>query len=82
MTGDATTRPVQPRTRWRDRLVAAAVMVVVWMLLWGVFSWANLISGLAAAAVVLAVFPLPCVSDAHTHGQQQARSRRKIFELS
>jgi multicomponent Na+:H+ antiporter subunit E len=62
VTGSATTRPAVPRTRWRDRLVAAGAMVVVWMLLWGVFSWANLISGLAVAAVVLTVFPLPPVT--------------------
>jgi multicomponent Na+:H+ antiporter subunit E len=41
--------------------VAAAALVTVWMLLWGVFSWANLISGLAVAAVVLVVFPLPVI---------------------
>ena len=46
------------RTRLRDRIVAAAGLVIVWMLLWGVFSWANLISGLVVAAVVLTVFPL------------------------
>jgi len=34
----------------------------VWMLLWGVFSWANLISGILVAAVVLTVFPLPPVT--------------------
>jgi multicomponent Na+:H+ antiporter subunit E len=50
------------RTRRRDRIVAAAVLVIVWMLLWGVFSWANLISGLIVAAVVLTVFPLPPVA--------------------
>jgi multicomponent Na+:H+ antiporter subunit E len=50
------------RTRWRDRIVAAVVLVAVWMLLWGVFSWANLVTGLAVAAVVLAVFPLPPVT--------------------
>jgi len=38
------------------------VLVVVWMLLWGVFSWANLISGLVVSAVVLTVFPLPPVT--------------------
>jgi multicomponent Na+:H+ antiporter subunit E len=54
--------PVPARTRWRDRIVAAAVLVTVWMLLWGVFSWANLISGLVVSAVVLAVFPLPPVT--------------------
>jgi multicomponent Na+:H+ antiporter subunit E len=51
--------PVRPR--WRDRAVAVTVLVIVWMLLWGVFSWANLISGLAVSVVVLAVFPLPPV---------------------
>jgi multicomponent Na+:H+ antiporter subunit E len=55
-------RPVPARTRWRDRIVAAAVLVTVWMLLWGVFSWANLISGILVAAVVLTVFPLPPVT--------------------
>jgi len=55
-------RTVPARTRWRDRTVAAALLVTVWMLLWGVFSWANLISGLLVAAVVLTVFPLPPVT--------------------
>ena len=58
----AAARPVPARTRWSDRLMAAAVMVTVWMLLWGVFSWSNLISGLVVASVVLAVFPLPPVT--------------------
>ena len=57
-----TARSVPARVRWRDRIVAAAVLVTVWMLLWGVFSWANLISGLVVSAVVLAVFPLPAVT--------------------
>jgi multicomponent Na+:H+ antiporter subunit E len=48
--------------RWRDRLLAGAVLVTVWMLLWGVFSWASLISGLLVAAVVITVFPLPPVT--------------------
>ena len=63
MTGStAADRVVPHRTRWRDRGVATVVLVTVWMLLWGVFSWANLISGLAVSAVVLAVFPLPPVT--------------------
>jgi len=56
-----TTAGTTPRTRWRDRIVAATVLVAVWVLLWGVLSWANLISGLLVAAAVLAVFPLPPV---------------------
>ena len=54
--------PASVRVRWRDRIVAATVLVGVWMLLWGVFSWANLLSGIVVAAVVLAVFPLPPVT--------------------
>ena len=46
-TADRGDRPVPARSRWRDRAIAVAVLVTVWMLLWGVFSWANLISGLA-----------------------------------
>jgi multicomponent Na+:H+ antiporter subunit E len=60
MTRTTTARPA--RTRWRDRVVAAVVLVAVWMLLWGVFSWANLVTGLVVAAVVLVVFPLPPVT--------------------
>jgi multicomponent Na+:H+ antiporter subunit E len=56
MTTATTTRA----RRW-DRLVAAAALVTVWMLLWGVFSWANLVSGILVAAAVLTVFPLPPV---------------------
>jgi len=39
-----------------------AVLVAVWMLLWGVFSWANLASGLVVSALVITVFPLPPVT--------------------
>jgi multicomponent Na+:H+ antiporter subunit E len=56
------TYPLPRRARWRDRAITAAVLLAVWMLLWGVLSWANLISGLLVAAVVLAVFPLPPVT--------------------
>jgi multicomponent Na+:H+ antiporter subunit E len=63
MTGapTATDGTAPARTRWRDRITAATVLAAIWMLLWGVFSWANLISGLVVAAVVLTVFPLPPV---------------------
>lgn len=50
------------RARARDRLVALGVLTVVWMLLWGVVSWANLLSGLIVSAVILAAFPLPPVT--------------------
>ena len=55
MTGAGVSR----RVRWRDRAVAAAGLICMWVLLWGVFSWANLISGLVVSAVVLTVFPPP-----------------------
>jgi multicomponent Na+:H+ antiporter subunit E len=61
-TSTAAPRPLPTRTRWRDRIITTALLVTVWMLLWGVFSWANLISGIVVSAVVLAVFPLPPVT--------------------
>jgi multicomponent Na+:H+ antiporter subunit E len=42
--------------------VTVAVLVAVWTLLWGVLSWANLISGLLVTVLVLVVFPLPPVT--------------------
>jgi multicomponent Na+:H+ antiporter subunit E len=44
------------------RLLPAAWLVLVWMLLWGTFSWANLLGGLAVGLVVMAFFPLPDVT--------------------
>ena len=55
-------RKLPPRTRMRDRALTAALLVAVWLLLWGVFSWFHLIGGLLVAAVVLLVFPLPPVT--------------------
>ncbi|MEW2474913.1 Na+/H+ antiporter subunit E [Micromonospora gifhornensis] len=54
--------PLTPAARRRNRITAVIFLVVVWMLLWGTLSWANLISGLVVAAVLLAVFPLPPVT--------------------
>ena len=62
MNDDVVTARVPARTLWRDRIVASMVLILGWMLLWGVFSWANLISGIIVAIVVLAVFPLPPVT--------------------
>jgi multicomponent Na+:H+ antiporter subunit E len=39
-------------------------LTLVWVLLWGTFSWANLLGGLAVAVLVLLVFPLPAVTSA------------------
>jgi multicomponent Na+:H+ antiporter subunit E len=38
-----------------------AWLVLVWILLWGTWSWANLLSGLAVALVVMLLLPLPPV---------------------
>jgi multicomponent Na+:H+ antiporter subunit E len=44
------------------RLLPAAWLVLVWMLLWGTFSWANLLSGALVAVLVLRLFPLPHIA--------------------
>jgi multicomponent Na+:H+ antiporter subunit E len=66
MTTPETTEPTNPpltrRARWRNRIVAVTGLITVWMLLWGTLSWANLISGLVVAVILLAVFPLPPVT--------------------
>ena len=51
----------QPPERRRIVLHWPAVLfiILVWSLLWGNFSIANVVSGLAIAIVVVAVFPLP-----------------------
>ncbi len=54
--------PLTRAARRRNRIVAVTALVTIWVLLWGTFSWANVISGLAVAAVLLAVFPLPPVT--------------------
>ena len=48
-------------TRLRHQVPLAVWLVVVWMLLWGTWSWANLISGLLVALAVLTLLPLPHV---------------------
>lgn len=49
------------RTQWP----ALVLLAGVWVLLWGDLSWANVLAGLALAALVVVVFPLPPV-EAHT----------------
>lgn len=44
-------------TQWPTLLWLA----LVWMLLWGQFSWANLLGGLAVAVLVVLLFPLPAL---------------------
>ena len=52
------------RAPWwrRPQLLRVAWLTLVWVLLWGTFSWANLLGGIAVAVVVLVAFPLPAVS--------------------
>ncbi|MET8066325.1 Na+/H+ antiporter subunit E [Micromonospora sp. NPDC005313] len=54
--------PLTARDRRRNRAIAVTGLVTVWVLLWGTFSWANVMSGLVVAAVLLVVFPLPPVT--------------------
>jgi len=56
------TRPVPARARRRDQIVAVVVLVTVWLLLWGVFSWLHLIGGIVLCALLLTVLPLPPVT--------------------
>jgi multicomponent Na+:H+ antiporter subunit E len=47
--------------RLRHQLPLLAWLVVVWILLWGTWSWANLISGVIVAVAVTLLLPLPPV---------------------
>ncbi|MGY1802856.1 Na+/H+ antiporter subunit E [Blastococcus sp. SYSU D00922] len=51
--------PAGPRLR--HQLPLLAWLVVVWILLWGTWSWANLLSGLAVGLAVMLLLPLPPV---------------------
>ncbi|WP_100500888.1 Na+/H+ antiporter subunit E [Geodermatophilus chilensis] len=48
-------------TRLRHQVPLIVWLVLVWMLLWGTWSWANLLSGLLVALAVLTLLPLPHV---------------------
>jgi multicomponent Na+:H+ antiporter subunit E len=45
----------------RHQLPVVVWLVLVWILLWGTWSWANLLSGLAVALGVMLLLPLPAV---------------------
>lgn len=51
-------------TRLRRQLPLLVWLVLVWNLLWGTFSWANLISGTVIALVITTLLPLPAVQTA------------------
>jgi multicomponent Na+:H+ antiporter subunit E len=53
------TEPTGPRLRHQLPLVVW--LVLVWILLWGTWSWANLLSGTVVALAVLLLLPLPPV---------------------
>jgi multicomponent Na+:H+ antiporter subunit E len=46
----------------RDRVLAAAGLTVIWVLLWGRPSWINVLGGFLLALTVVTVFPLPPVT--------------------
>ncbi|WP_428961385.1 Na+/H+ antiporter subunit E [Micromonospora fluostatini] len=48
--------------RWRDQAIALGWLVLIWNLLWGRFTWANLVGGLLVGGAVLVFFPLPPVT--------------------
>ncbi|MFI9488742.1 Na+/H+ antiporter subunit E [Promicromonospora sp. NPDC052451] len=59
-----------PRRRWARRLrrtwPTSAVGAVLWVLLWGDLSWANLLSGAVLGALVAVALPLPPVGTSAT----------------
>jgi multicomponent Na+:H+ antiporter subunit E len=50
-----------PASRLRHQLPLLIWLVVVWVLLWGTWSWANLLSGAVLALLVTTLLPLPSV---------------------
>lgn len=57
-------RPAAPGTghRFGHQLPLLAWLVLVWNLLWGTWSWANLLGGVALAVAVTLLLPLPPVA--------------------
>ena len=51
-----------PGHQLRHQLPLLLWLVLVWMLLWGTWSWANLISGTVLAVAVTVLLPLPPVA--------------------
>jgi multicomponent Na+:H+ antiporter subunit E len=55
--------PAPPRLghQLRHQLPLLIWLVLVWILLWGTWSWANLLSGVTVALAVMVLLPLPHV---------------------
>ena len=49
--------------RGARQLPVLAWLVLIWVLLWGTWSWANVLSGVLVALLVTVVFPLPGVTE-------------------
>ncbi|RBY94014.1 Na+/H+ antiporter subunit E [Blastococcus sp. TBT05-19] len=62
MTTDTTDTAGPVAHRFRHQLPLLIWLVLVWNLLWGTWSWANLLSGLAVALAVTVLLPLPPVT--------------------
>ena len=60
--------------RVRHQLPLLLWLVLVWILLWGTWSWANLLSGIVVAVAVTSLLPLPpVVGGVQVHGVRLLR---------
>lgn len=55
-------RPLTKKDRVRNRITAVIAMVLVWNLLWGEFTLANVITGTVVSLLILVFLPLPAVT--------------------
>ena len=63
-----------PAHRLRHQLPLLVWLVLVWILLWGTWSWANLLSGIVVAVAVTSLLPLPpVVGGVQVHGVRLLR---------
>lgn len=63
MSPRGTPRGTRRLTQLRHQLPLLVWLVLVWNLLWGTFSWANLIGGVLVALLLTTLLPLPAVVD-------------------
>ncbi|WP_422770738.1 Na+/H+ antiporter subunit E [Plantactinospora sp. WMMC1484] len=55
-------RRLPDRRRFRDHLITVGWLAGFWSLLWGEFTWGNLVGGALVAVVILVFLPLPRVT--------------------